>query len=258
MLVIPVMWDGGVATTFEGITEWQKAWARYRTGQSSIDYVRTRGDGPDALLLNAAQPGRRSRTWWRVLLDQYGAADILIPIARIERQWPGGPVIGHFSARYGPDNKFIDAFNLRTETPAGLAEMMDKAVARIDQIYTQALAAGELRPDSSLIIEEPVEPGNVTEAANASQYVIVAPPPNATGQTISVQYDTPTAASVAQGEAALKAIPGVKSALTNSLALGGTSVMIVRFEGEVDALRIALQARGYTVIVVGSTLRIRR
>jgi hypothetical protein len=64
--------------------------------------------------------------------------------------------------------------------------------------------------------------------------------------------------SVSQGETVVRAIPGVRSASTSSLALGGTSVMQVSFEGGVDALRAALQARGYTVTVAGTTLRIRR
>src|SRR3546814_56272 len=105
LLVLPIIWNGGTARVFEDRTEWQKAWARFRTGDSAIDYVRAIGSGPDPLLLNAGQAGRRGRLWWRLLLDQYGAADVIIPIARLERQWPGGPVIGRFAARYGPDNR---------------------------------------------------------------------------------------------------------------------------------------------------------
>ncbi|WP_407819993.1 hypothetical protein, partial [Staphylococcus aureus] len=50
MVVIPVMWAGGTATVFEQRTAWQEAWARYRTGNSTIDYVRPVGTGPDPLL----------------------------------------------------------------------------------------------------------------------------------------------------------------------------------------------------------------
>src|SRR3546814_5934799 len=82
---------------------WQRAWAEYNTGQSAIDYVRTAGTGADTLLINTGQTGRRGRVWWRVILDQYGAADVLIPIARVEYSYPGGPIKGHFTARFGPD-----------------------------------------------------------------------------------------------------------------------------------------------------------
>ena len=34
-----------------------------------------------------------------------------MPLARIERQWPGGPVKGTFTARYGPDNRFLGEYS---------------------------------------------------------------------------------------------------------------------------------------------------
>ena len=55
LLVIPVQWSGGSAQTFETRTDWQKAWARFRSGSSPIDYVRTSGTGGDPLLLNYGQ-----------------------------------------------------------------------------------------------------------------------------------------------------------------------------------------------------------
>src|SRR3546814_5565534 len=97
--------------------------SRFRTGDSAIDYVRAIGSGPDPLLLNAGQAGRRGRLWWRLLLDQYGAADVIIPIARLERQWPGGPVIGRFAARYGPDNRLIGTFALRVRSEEHTSEL---------------------------------------------------------------------------------------------------------------------------------------
>src|SRR3546814_3554328 len=89
MLVIPIEWSGGVARSLERRTGWQEAWARFRTGSSSIDYVRPTGTGSDPLLLNLGQIGRRDRGWWRMVLDQFGASDVLIPVARLYRQYPG-------------------------------------------------------------------------------------------------------------------------------------------------------------------------
>lgn len=258
LLVVPVLWEGGTATSFETINEWQKAWARYRTGDSAIDYVRTRGDGPDPMLLNFGQIGRRGRNWWRNLLDQYGAADVVIPIARLERQYPGGPVLGRFSARYGPDNNLIGSFALRVSNESGVPKMLDEAVVRINALYTQALLDGRLRPDPSLVIEEPV---NATDlpADNASDLVVEESGASAIGtSSFTVQFDTPNVASVGQGEAQIRAIPGVRSASTSSLALGGTSVMQVSFDGTTDMLKSALQARGYSVVASGNTLRISR
>ncbi|MFD1106318.1 heavy-metal-associated domain-containing protein [Sphingobium olei] len=261
LLVIPVLWDGGSAVSYERTNEWQKAWARYRTGDSAIDYVRVAGSIADPILLNAGQVGRRGRLWWRVLLDQYGAADVVVPIARLDRAWPGGPVTGTFTARYGPDDRLIGSFQLRASNDSGIAQMMDEGARRIDELYIRALNDGRLRPDPSLIIEEPVDP-DALAIENASEQpidmgelpVVAAPGVS----SFSIQFDTPDVASVGAGEAAVRGVPGVRSAATSSLALGGTSVMQVSFEGTADALRAGLTARGFTVAVSGNTLRISR
>jgi len=261
LLVIPIIRQGGSSTVFERVNEWQKTWARYRTGDSAIDYVRTSGTGADALLLNAGQSGRRSRIWWRNILDQYGAADVVFPIAKLERQWPGGPVIGTFAARYGPDNMLLGNFKLSARNEADVPDMLEKAIERLNGIYTQALLDGRLRPDTSLIIEEPIdeselELGNFTEATVETSGVPVTAAPGVA--SYSIQFDTPDVASVSQGEALVRMIPGVRSAATSSLALGGVSVMQVSYNGTIDALKAGLEARGLAVSASGSTLRISR
>lgn len=259
LLVIPILRQGGASTVFETINEWQKAWARYHTGNSAIDYVRTSGSGPDALLLNAGQIERRGRNWWRNILDQYGAADVVFPIARLERQWPGGPVIGRFAARYGPDNRLLGEVTLRAASEADVPKMLDLAIEKLNGIYTQALIDGRLRPDPSLVIEEPLNASEL-DLGNFSDLPVettdVAPVAGLT--TYSIQFDTPDVGSVFTGEASVRAIPGVRSANTSSFALGGVSVMQVGFEGGVEALKAGLQARGYTVNANGTTLRISR
>src|SRR3546814_14622302 len=79
MLVIPNLQTGSTRYSFEFQNEWQKAWARFRTGGSAIDYVRPTGLGIDPLLLNAAETRRPGRAWWRMILDSYGAADVVVP-----------------------------------------------------------------------------------------------------------------------------------------------------------------------------------
>ena len=164
LMLLPVTHSAGAPTVFEQRTSWQRSWAKFRTADSTIDYVRPSGAGGESLLLNAGQPERRSRIWWRTILDQFGAADVIIPIARIERQWPGGPVIGRFSARYGPDNKFLGAFTLRTSNSAGIPAMMDQAVLRMDQLFQSALSSGRLRADASLVLEPEVVEGEDLES----------------------------------------------------------------------------------------------
>jgi hypothetical protein len=261
MLVIPVQWGGGVPQSLEVRTEWQEAWARYRTGNSSIDYVRPSGTGVDPLILNVAQTGRPGRSQWRLLLDQYGAADVLVPQVRLERQWPGGPVIAHFSAFHGPDRDLIGQFTLRVNRSAAMAQLLDEGVRRIDELYMTALQSGRLRPDPSLVIEEPVDPEELEDAFDDS----IDPMADVFGgqqtvgvTSVSVQYDSPDAGSVNSAEAALRGIPGVRAAGTTSLALGGVSVMRVSYQGDIAALRAALVARGWQVQEGASTLRITR
>jgi hypothetical protein len=262
LLVIPVLADGGVSTAYETNNEWQRAWAMFRIGDSAIDYVRTAGDGPDAVLLTAAQINRRGRTWWRVLLDLYGTADVIMPLARIERSWPGGPVTGRFAARYGPDNQLIGSFDLKAPSSDKIPEMMAEAVRRMDQLYTGALISGVLRPDPSLIVEAPLNAVVLDDAVDLDSLLKALPGEGAvaTVSTISVtlQFETPTADSVGAAQSAVRGVPGVRSAATSSLALGGTSVMQVGFDGSVEQLRAALETRGFTVTGSGTNLRIAR
>ena len=43
MLILPVQWVGNTPLSFEDRTPWERAWLRYRSGESPIDYVRASG-----------------------------------------------------------------------------------------------------------------------------------------------------------------------------------------------------------------------
>ena len=265
MLLIPVMTTGSASYSFEFRNLWQRAWAEYRTAGSTIDYVRTAGRGIDPLLLNYGQTLRRGRGWWRMLLDQYGAADILVAELDLRRLYPGGPALGIFTARYGPDSQVLGRFVLRAANSGAIRTMLDEGVRRLDGVYRQALAAGLLRPDPSLVIlaaplpaaletpvEEPVTENGVAAAPEPAQAPVAI-------QSFNVQVATPDAASVQRAELGVSRVGGVASAITTSLALGGTSLMQVRFSGDANAFAAALRAQGWNVSVVnGNTVRISR
>ncbi|MDE8653248.1 heavy-metal-associated domain-containing protein [Novosphingobium album (ex Liu et al. 2023)] len=279
LLVIPVLYSGGVRQVFEVRGPWQRAWANFQTAQSSIDYVRPAGSGGESLILTAGQPGRRSRLWWRNILDQFEAADVLIPVARLERQWPGGPVRGTFTARYGPDNTFLESFTLTASDEQAVPRMLDQAMLRIDGIYQRALAQGVLTPDPSLLsgqmaFDRAIEqlrarllPREAALAGEAGEGPLATGAPLATpSQTgapaaiasVTVQFATPDAAAVDSALAAVRGIAGVQGAATTSLAIGGTSVMRVTVAGGGDALAAALRAQGWQVTGGGGTIRISR
>lgn len=262
MLVIPVMISGSVPYSFEYRNEWQRAWARFRTGNSPVDYVRPTGSGIDPLLLNASQTRRPGRGWWRLLLDQYGAADIIVPEVHIRRIYPGGPAIGIFTARHGADNAMLGRFILRAGNSGAIPRMLDEGIRRLDLIYTRALAMGQLQADPSLILQAPEIVDELEEAVDEGNEIPTESPtgplPIGVATTFTLQVDTPTAASVGQAELSVSRVGGVTSAITTSLALGGTSLMRVTYVGNGDALRAALQAQGWNVQGSGTTLRIAR
>ncbi len=275
LLVIPVLRSGGVSQVFEVRGSWQAAWAAFNAGGSPIDYVRPSGAGGDSLLLTAGQPQRRSRAWWRNVLDQFNAADVIVPEARLERQWPGGPVRGTFTARYGPDNKFLETFTLTANDEAGVPAMLATAVQRIDTIYARALAEGLLKPDATLSNNGQMDAGlsalveavrradqsaattsDADSGSGAATGASTAPP--LVLSTFTVQFASPDASAVDAALAAVRGAPGVQGAATTSLAMGGTSVMRVTSSADIGALADALRARGWRVTVGANALSIRR
>lgn len=238
------------------------------------------------LQLTYGQTGRRSRLWWRGILDQYNAADVLVPIAQLTRQWPGGPIEGRFSARYGPDNTYLESFTLTAANEADLPRMLGEAVTRFDAIFSQALADGRLRPDPSLsfnasiadpVLQQLIEIGRAARAQQAAQAAqaaaaqageaapaetaavpTAAPTAAATVSAFVVQFASPDAGAVDATLAAVRATPGVRGAATTSLAIGGTSVMTVSYGGDLAQLAAALRARGFSVNQGSTALSIRR
>ena len=274
LLTIPVLYSGGVAQVYEVRGPWQQAWAQFRGGTSPIDYVRPSGAGGESLLITAGQPARRSRAWWHNVLDQFGAADVIVPEARLERQWPGGPVRGTFTARYGPDRTLLESFTLTANDEAGVTRMLADAVVRIDAAYARALEQGLLKPDPTIRQGSGMDPALVAlvqraQALEQAAQAGATPTDGATpaamptaaatqASTFTVQFASPDAGAVDAALAAVRGAPGVQSAATTSLAMGGTSVMRVTYAGELSALAAALRARGWQVSVGSNALSIRR
>ena len=280
MLTLPVLISGGTQTMFEVRNPWQRAWAEYQFGSSAIDYVRPSGAGGESLLLTYGQTGRRSRLWWNDILDQFGAADVLVPIAHLRYLYPGGPVEGRFTARHGPDNEWFGEFALRVDSADQVPAMLTQAVRRFDEMFTQALAAGTLRPDPTLSLaaaEIPpevralIESARRAEEAQASAGEVVpsetdasspaaTPTPDAPVAlgTYTVQVTTPDAGSVDAALGSVRGAAGVRSVATSSIAIGGTSVMRVTYLGDINGLANALRAAGWQVTVGSNALAITR
>lgn len=250
MLLIPITVTAGTATSVELRNAWQRAWAQYRTSQSAIDYVRVSGLGVDPMLVNAAQIDRPGRGWWRNIVDLYGAADILVAEVQLQRLYPGGPARGRFIAHHGPDNEIIGGFTLTTPSSAGIPKMMAEGARRMDELFSNALAAGRLERDSSLnlpappplpVEEKPVELKPVV-TANAFQVQI-----NSGGDVNIYNF----------AMAHLRTIGGIQSASPQQINPGGTSYVLVTYQGGIGQLASALAGRGWIVETVGTVVRIR-
>ena len=278
MLTLPVLISGGTQTMFEVRNPWQRAWAEYQTGASAIDYVRPSGAGGESLLVTYGQVGRRSRAWWNNILDYFGAADVIVPVARLRRQWPGGPVEGHFTARYGPDNRFLAEFSMTASGEEAVPQMFARALQRFDAIYTRALEQGILRPDPTLqrdrieitpeiqALLDAARRAEAGEAPGENQVVSEGDTPPGVPETpepqvvtsFVVQFASPDASAVDATLAAVRGAPGVRGAATSSIAIGGTSVMRVSYAGDLDGLAEALRSRGFQVTQGGNALSISR
>ena len=287
MLLLPVTLSGGTATMYERRNPWQRAWAEYQAGASRVDYVRPSGAGGESLLLTYGQTQRRSRLWWRGILDQFEAADVLVPIADLTWTYPGGPIEGRFTARYGPDNEYLDSFALNAPGPQALDDMLRDAVGRFDRIFAQALADGKLRPDPTLqlgpaqvdpVLARLIELGRQAEAgdraraaaqraaaqaaaegADAQPQATSTPVPQAAQVgTYVVQFASPDTRAFDGTLQAVRATPGVRGAGISSTAIGGTSVMSVTYAGSLAELAAALRGRGFTVTQGATALAISR
>lgn len=284
MLVLPVTVSAGTQLMYEQRNDWQRAWAEFQAGQSRVNYVRPQGSGGESLLLTFGQTTRRSRVWWSNILDEFGAADVLVPIAKLRYTYPGGPVEGTFTARHGPDSEFLGSFTMRAENPDELPAMLERAVRRFDATFQAALAEGKIRPDPTLnvktgdlnpAIQRLVDLGRrlraqderreiaVFEPTEASDGAISAapvnrPPPEGSVALYTVQFQTADAAAFGAILADVRGTPGVRSTGVRSTAIGGTSVMTVSYSGSISGLAEALRAKGFTVQQGATALLISR
>jgi hypothetical protein len=249
MLLVPVTVFAGTATSVELRNAWQRAWAQFRTSQSPIDYVRVSGMGADPLLINAAQTRRPGRGWWRNLLEMYGAADILIAEVQLQRLYPGGPARARFIARHGPDNEIVGGFTLTAANSDGIAGMMAEGAQRIDALFAQALAAGQLTRDSSLDLPPPPVLPALPEPKPVAPVTLV--------NSFQIQVSGKNVNFYNFAMAHLRTIAGVQSATPQQINPGGTSYILVTYRGDISQLAAALSARGWVVETAGTVIRIR-
>jgi hypothetical protein len=247
MLLIPITVTAGAETGVELRNAWQRAWAQFRTSQSPIDYVRVSGLGVDPMLVNAAQTTRPGRAWWRNIIDLYGAADVLVAEVQVQRLYPGGPARARFIARHGPDNEIVGGFVLTAPNSEAIPAMMAEGVRRMDQLFSEALAAGALSRDPSLN-QPPPPPMPELPVEQA-----VAKPAN-TGNAFQVQVTGPDVTMYNFAMAHLRTLAGIDSATPQLISPSGTSYILVKYKGSIAQLAAALSGRGWIVTTSGGNV----
>ena len=110
------------------------------------------GAGIDPLLLNDAQTQRRGRGWWRMLLDQYGAADILVAEVELRRLYPGGPAVGHLHRALRPRQPVPRPLRAARGEQQRDPHHAGRGRPAAGRPLSPGAAAGLLRPDPSLVI----------------------------------------------------------------------------------------------------------
>ncbi|MCG2842685.1 heavy-metal-associated domain-containing protein [Sandaracinobacter sp. RS1-74] len=238
-LVIPVLQDAATRQAHEEGSPWLAAWSRLRAGETPIDYVRIRPTPGDVILLNAWQAERRHLFLWRMLIDRYQVADVLIPELVMDRSFSGGPVSGLLIVRFGPAGRELG--RVRLSNRAGdVAGLTDAAVREADKLYVAALRAGNLLPDPSLI-EEQTPPAELEDTGPQFDAGFEA---GAAAQTLSVRVQTPDDATLQSIQRTVAATPGVVGVRLQSLVLGGESTLEIIPAVSLQELRYALDQRG--------------
>lgn len=243
MLLLPVLFDGGVRFVYEAKTPWVAAWLKGADRITPIDYVFASGSAGDNVLLNGYQSVRPDRELWRNIMARFRTVDVLTAEAHLTRLYPGGPVDAVFIARHGPDAIELGRFALRADSLAGLPAMLDAGVAQVDAIYAQALRDGRLRGDPTL-------GQDLTPIESAAPILAGASAVVAEGGGTAALVATPDAAAWVALESAIRAVPGVTGVTLSSLSLGGSSRILVAHLGSVEQLAFDLDQAGLRLVPV--------
>lgn len=237
-LLIPVLQDAATRQAHEEGSPWLAAWSRLRAGETPIDYVRIQPTPGDVILLNAWQAERRHIFLWRMLIDRYQVADVLIPELVLDRSFVDGPVSGLLIVRFGSTGRELGRVRLmnRAGDVAGLA---DTAVREADKLYVAALRAGNLLPDPNLI-----QPDATPEVLEDTGPQFDAGFEQGATQALRVRVQTPDDTTLQAIQRLVAATPGVVGVRLQSLVLGGESVLEILPAVPLADLRYALDRQG--------------
>lgn len=252
ILLLPVMKDGGAWSGVDPRSPWFRAWTTFADVRTAIDYVRVTGTPSDGVLLSAARSTEQSPEMMRLALMRYGAEDVAVAEASLNRTYPGGPVEGTFRVLHGLERRLLGEAKLTAKSPAEVPAMLAQAVSALDAAMNKALEAGKLKASEAI---------SVDEVAASSTYE----PEQTFGvqsfRGIDVLVDTPNAQAWSTLEAQLRRVPSVAGLTLTGLSLGGTSQVRLDYGSSVNWLHYDLDQIGLRLAPTGDgrlVLRARR
>jgi hypothetical protein len=130
--------------------------------------------------------------------------------------------------------------------------MMAEGVRRMDQLFSEALAAGALVRDPSLDLPPPPPlPEELIETEEAPVRT------EAPANSYQVQITGRDVRTYNFAMAHLRTLGGLVSATPQQINPDATSYVLVSYRGSISALAAALSARGWAVEVSGTVVRMR-
>lgn len=243
LLVLPVLKDAGVTMVHDPKSVWALAWSRHALGSSLIDYVRAEGTPLDTLLLTPWAAIRRDIDVLQIAYERYRAEGLIVAFARLDRRYPGGPVVGDFKVYQGADNRAVIAFRLVARNPLELDLMLAGAINRIDAGLVERLRSGNVSyasTETELKLNQPVRSLGVQNVGG-----------------LEVALATPDAEVLTALQERIRQTRTVTSVFPVSVALGGMSLFRIANSEGLDWLIYELDRTGLRLENVGGTWRLR-
>lgn len=144
VLVLPVYHSEGGVVLFEQ-NPWQAAWAAFAPGDGLVPFVLPHNDADDTAAITAAQAEAGDGAALRAIGQRYGAADVLVAVARPRAAAASGPIALDVSAsRFGTaatEQSIVTSFAPETGDVSAYA-VFDRAAAaiadRVDESWKQS------------------------------------------------------------------------------------------------------------------------
>lgn len=143
VLVLPVYEGESGALLFDE-NPWQAAWAAFAPGEGLVPFAVPRNDAADAAAITPAQAENGDAAALRAIARRYGAADVLVAVARPKQDASGRIALDVSASRFGTaavEESVVSSFAPEANDVSAYA-VFDRAVAavagRVEETWKQS------------------------------------------------------------------------------------------------------------------------